>query len=556
MFRRKPTLAAGDDPLLTADLPTRVEAAHGRLAYQDDPALSDALSVQELAAKRVLAERVREHGRAEQLADLQSSEQTAATVRKATADLVRTEARDLVTARRALAALRRESSPHAQLAGLYRVKKGSAAALSGVVLAMMAFSATNVQHNLAPGGPTEPLYWMSYLLEAGLSVVLVTFMVSGSAVARWGITESDTAIRVTEVALLAGSIYLNVYPYMHARGGWDWSGIAAHGTAPVAMGVALVAHGLVAKRMGAAIAEASAQMPADAEDDTAERLAALTRVAPAVQQPAAVAAPALVQAPALETEDVLAEYERELAARTWQPALEAEEPRTWQPAPEASADAAPVSADVVFGDADAGADVPHHGRGEGPEAVPHHAASVSADSADAEAEVDRPAAESPAVKEEAQVVEAAPVPAERPAPARTSIAVAPGSGAARTGRPALRPHQPTRTSPAPTSALSGAGPVVQAALALAPERSADLVRADLTELAHEVRAQRVGVRIPFDTVVRILEMAAAGETPNAIHEATGTHHKTIGNIHETALRCAANRGSGSAQVIELRKTDR
>ncbi|MFE2962002.1 hypothetical protein [Nocardia tengchongensis] len=552
MFRRKSTPAGGDDPLLTADLPARVEAAHSRLAHQGDPALQAALSVRELAEERGVAERVREHGRTEQLADLEMAEETASSVRKAAAAVVRTEARDLVTARQALAALRRESSPHAQLAELYREKKLAAMALSGVVLAMMLFSATNVQHNLAPGGPSEPLYWMSYLLEAGLSVVLVMFMRSGSAVARWGIDDSDTGIRITEAALLLGSIYLNVFPYMHARGGWEWQSITAHGMAPVAMGVALIAHGLIAKRLGAAIAKASTLMPADAEDDTTARLAALTRVVPGVQHSVRADAPAAVREPAPEPEEeVLAEYERELAPRTT-PALEAEEVRTWLPTQEVGADPAPALPDLAPVGADGSADAPHYARATGVAGDPHRGGAESADGADAEITAEFPifAPSSPEVEE--QVTEAAPAAAETPAPARTGASPAPASSSIRTSRPHQRSHPAPRTTPA----LSGAGPVARTALALAPVQSADLVRADLPALAHEVRAQRVGARLPFETVVRVLEMTAAGEVPNAIYVETGVHHKTIGKIQDTALQCGAHRAGGSAQVIELRKTDR
>ncbi|GAB3212535.1 hypothetical protein [Nocardia tengchongensis] len=554
MFRRKPTPAGGDDPLLTADLPARVEAAHSRLAHQDDPALQAALSVRELAEERGVAERVREHGRTEQLADLEMAEETAASVRKAAAAVVRTEARDLVTARQALAALRRESSPHAQLAELYREKKLAAMALSGVVLAMMLFSATNVQHNLAPGGPSEPLYWMSYLLEAGLSVVLVMFMRSGSAVARWGIKDSDTGIRITEGALLLGSIYLNVFPYMHARGGWEWQSIVAHGMAPVAMGVALIAHGLIAKRLGAAIAKASALMPTDAEDDTAARLAALTRVVPGVQHSVRAAESTPVQESALEAEEeVLAEYERELTPRTT-PALEAEEVRTWLSAQEASVDPALAAADPALAAADAGADTPHYIGSTDLAGTPHSAGAGSADGADVEITAEFPAFVPSGTKGTKQVIEAAPVAAETPAPTRTAMspAPAPAPSSSRTARPHQRPHPTPRTTPA----LSSAGPVARTALALAPVQSADLVRADLPALAHEVRAQRVGARLPFETVVRVLEMTAAGEVPNAIYVETGVHHKTIGKIQDTALQCASHRAGGSARVIELRKTDR
>lgn len=274
-FRRRPATASGPiavDPLLTADLPERVATGRNRLAYQSDPALREALSERELLAERALAERMREHQRSEQLAELKTAEETAAEIRKTTAEIMRTEARDLATSRRALADQRREASPHAQLAQLYRIKKWSGRALAGVVAGAMMYSAANVQHNLAPGGPSEPLFWMSYLLEALISTVLVVFMVSGSAVARWKITEGEKAIQWTEAALLAGSILLNTYPYMRADG-WDWKNIGVHSVAPIMMGVALFGHQAVAKRMGAAIAQASLEVTA--ADDTAERLAAL-----------------------------------------------------------------------------------------------------------------------------------------------------------------------------------------------------------------------------------------------------------------------------------------
>ncbi|MFF0637797.1 hypothetical protein ACFYTS_35500 [Nocardia sp. NPDC004151] len=271
MFLRPTRTVPDTDPLLTADLPERVQTGRDRLAYQHDPALRDALSEQELQAERQLAERVREHRRTEQLAELTTAEATAAEVRKTTTEIVRTEARDLTLARRALAEQRRASSPHAQLAQLYRIKKWSGRALAGVVAGAMAFSAANVQHNLAPGGPNEPLYWMSYLLEALISTVLVVFMVSGSAVARWKVVEGEKTIQRIEVALLGGSILLNTYPYLRAP--QDWAAVAVHSVAPIMMGVALFGHTAVAKRMGAAITKASLEV--SATDDTAERLAEL-----------------------------------------------------------------------------------------------------------------------------------------------------------------------------------------------------------------------------------------------------------------------------------------
>ncbi|MBB5918945.1 hypothetical protein BJY24_007878 [Nocardia transvalensis] len=328
MFRRNPTPPpiSGDDPLITADLPERVRTAKDRLAHQDDPALREAKSVAEIAADRAVAERIRAHHRDEQLAEVTAVEATAAQVRKATTAIVRADAKDLMLARRALADRRRQDSPHAQLAHLFRVKTWSGRGLAAVVVGAMIYSAVNVQHNLAPGGAGDPLFWASYGLEALISTVLVVFMVSGAAVARWGVTDGDTLIRWTEALLLAGSILLNTYPYL--RGG-EWFNVGAHGAAPVMVGVALVAHDAVSRRMGTAIARASATMPAD--DDTAERLAALGQVAAArytTPSPASAVgeptAPETGGAPAVSRAAAageMVEFEREFT-----PASRAEEP--------------------------------------------------------------------------------------------------------------------------------------------------------------------------------------------------------------------------------------
>ncbi|MBF6411452.1 hypothetical protein [Nocardia farcinica] len=289
---RKHGGSAAADPLLTAPLPDRVKAAHSRLEHQHDPALVEALSEEELAAKRAVAERIREHERREELARVEAAEATAGHVRRATDAIVRADAQDLILARRALAEQRREASPHAQLASLYRYKKWSSRALAGVVIGAMVWSAVNVQHNIAPGGPSEPLYWASYLLEALISIVLVVFMVSNSAVARWKVTDGDGTILGIEIFLLAATITLNTYPYL--RDGL-WFETAVHAVAPIMIGVALFAHTAVSKRLGAAIALASLEVSDDADDIT-ERLAELTRVA---------------TPPARDEDTVIAEFERE-----------------------------------------------------------------------------------------------------------------------------------------------------------------------------------------------------------------------------------------------------
>ncbi|MEU4345613.1 hypothetical protein AB0H00_30905 [Nocardia sp. NPDC023852] len=569
MFRRKPnpdlaaTTRGADDPLLTADLPERVATGRDRLAYQSDPALREALSERELQAERALAERVREHERIEQLAELETAEATAAEVRKTTTELVRTEARDLMQSRRALADQRREASPHAQLAHLYRIKRWSGRGLAGVVAGSMLFSAANVQHNLAPGGPSEPLYWMSYLLEALISTVLVVFMVSGSAVARWKITEGETTIRWTEAGLLAGSILLNTYPYL--RSPQDWSGVAVHSVAPIMMGVALFGHTAVAKRMGAAIAKASLEL--SVTDDTAERLAELlARAHTTVTQP-----PAPQQAAEPLTDDaVLADFEREFTPAPQQPPhFATHESADGQHSESAgSAGTSSTSPEVVAESA------PHY-TSAGSAGSPHL---QSAGAAEPEEIVADPAPHQPVIESAGPAVEVAD---DAPAPARTKTSTASTSTdvpaqavsagemreEVRASRaPRSRTAHPARTSGAGSSAPASAGARAQSALALATAESAGesagggagssaQVRGALIALAEEVRARGIGRRLDLDTVVRVLEMAAADASTNAIKEATGVHRTTVDKIRTAAdvVRAEAIAGGDGGRVIELRK---
>ncbi|WP_067722921.1 hypothetical protein [Nocardia yamanashiensis] len=299
----------------------------------------------------------------------------------------------------------------------------------------------------------------------------------------------------------------------------------------------------------------------------AELTAASVETAPEPQQPPALGQ---VQAPALESDTVmLAEYERELAPRTTpapEPALAEVQARTWATAPEESAGFPGVSADPALTDAGVSAGFPHQARTyvqEAAEPAPHQESAGSAGSPHQRIEPAADTSHQDDGEEAEQVTEAAPARTSAPAPARTFGGEVPAPATARTSRP----HPVARTTPAPAPALSsGAGPrtsasagALRAALALAPEQSAGLVRGDATELAHEVRARRIGQRMPFETVVRVLEMLAADETPNAIHAETKVHHKTIGNIRDTALRIhaeAAGRTSRRGQVIELRKPER
>ncbi|NEW42318.1 hypothetical protein GV794_27820 [Nocardia cyriacigeorgica] len=275
-----PTAASPVDDLMAGALPDRVQVAHERLAHQDDPALLTALSERELAASRELAELVRDYERHEQRARIQAAADAAERVRRTAAELAEREAADLLRAAQAIGEQRHSSSPHAKVARLHQRKPRVLGLLAGVVAFSMLFSAVTVQQNIAPtGGVTNPMFWLSYGLEALISAVLVALMLSTGDTAEWGVIERLWQVYTVEGVLLTASIALNTFPYFKTG---DLTGIGIHAIAPIMIGVALVTHRLVAERYGRAIEQATAAVP-DTED-LQERLVALTRVGGAGNQ--------------------------------------------------------------------------------------------------------------------------------------------------------------------------------------------------------------------------------------------------------------------------------
>ncbi|WP_280356657.1 hypothetical protein [Nocardia otitidiscaviarum] len=238
-------------------LANRVEKARGRLAYQFDPALTEALSEEELAAERELAERIRIQDREQRWKQVQATAAAADRARATGEEIEKADMRDLLMARKAIAAQRRESSPHAKLASLYKHRAWSLRALAGVVGAGMLWSAVNVQQNIAPGGPGNPLFWFSYLLEGMISVCLIIIMIGTNKVAEWGVLENRRQVHIAEFALLSLTVGLNTYPYVAAG---DWYETAVHAVAPVMIGVALLIHNAVSARYGQAIGHATEQI--------------------------------------------------------------------------------------------------------------------------------------------------------------------------------------------------------------------------------------------------------------------------------------------------------
>ncbi|NKY57761.1 hypothetical protein [Nocardia flavorosea] len=238
-------------------LAQRVEHARNRLAYQFDPALTEALSESELHAERELAERIREQERGQRWKEIQAVAAANDRARQTTEQIEKADMRDLLLARKAIAAQRRESSPHAKLASLYRHRSWSLRALAGVVAAGMLWSAVNVQQNIAPTGPSDPLFWFSYLLEGMISVCLIIIMIGTNKVAEWGVVNNRKQTAAAEVALLALTVGLNTYPYLQVG---NWYEVGVHAVAPVMIGVALLIHDAASARYGMAILRATEQV--------------------------------------------------------------------------------------------------------------------------------------------------------------------------------------------------------------------------------------------------------------------------------------------------------
>ena len=232
----------------TADLAARVANAHARLPLQADPALYTALSDEEMDKERTLAEEEREGERvirrrrlAAQLAVAKRDQATAEAVSKA-------EASDARWLQRARSKKRRLTSDDAKLAQLTRNSEWSARALVAAVVLGMAWSAANAQHNLVPSGnKADPLFWLSYGVEAMISLPLIVIMVASTTATRWGRSmapEQKKKVIAVELALLTTTLALNVGPHLFPPEGQpvDKVEVFKFGVAPVMVGVLLQVH--------------------------------------------------------------------------------------------------------------------------------------------------------------------------------------------------------------------------------------------------------------------------------------------------------------------------
>jgi hypothetical protein len=283
----RPDLAA---PAVDADAPfwdavvsldRRVQAARGRLELQGDPALLLERSDEELAADRQLIEWERAQERA---LHKTSVKRRISRERKnlRTTDRAHDEkARDQRWHRRALEGRKRLTAPDVKLARLFRRSELSSRALIAVVLVGMAWSGVNIQHNLVPTRDlTDPLFWLSYGIDATLSIPLIVIMVQATTSALFGQDVKRGKVVLFELALLLGMVGLNSGPQLiggHLRMAVEYA------VAPVMVAAIIWLHAWVAARYAEIIA--TVHVPGEEEDDagrlnqdTAELLDLVVRV--------------------------------------------------------------------------------------------------------------------------------------------------------------------------------------------------------------------------------------------------------------------------------------
>ncbi|WP_330252213.1 hypothetical protein OG874_39980 [Nocardia sp. NBC_00565] len=229
-----------------AALAERVANARGRLPLQDDAALVQVLSDAEIDAERELAEWVRAQRRGQRKRAVEDELSTETRDRRTMAAIQRADDADARWHRRALAARRRVSNQDARLAQLYRRAEWSSRALIAVVVLGMVWAGVNVQHNLVPSGNmADPLYWLSYGIEAMISIPIITIMVAATTAARWGRELDRGKVVFFETALLGTTVALNAGPHL-AAGAFGQA--AEYAIAPVMVGVVIWLHAWVSAR--------------------------------------------------------------------------------------------------------------------------------------------------------------------------------------------------------------------------------------------------------------------------------------------------------------------
>ncbi|ATL72526.1 hypothetical protein [Nocardia terpenica] len=551
MLRKKPEVS---DPTALREAIERSAKVTELLRQPAASTLMTAPSQRERDADRDLAEWERDQKRTRRRRLLKLEDRAERREQRTAAQLAKAAHQDRQWLQRALSARRRALTPDAQLARVFRRSTVTARVLIGVVLLGMTWAAINVQSNLVPNHDTSnPLWWISFGIEAMFSVPLILIMVHSQTAAELGEETERGTIVLLEVALLGGSIALNAGPHYFTG---DLGKGLEFSAAPVMIGVAIWLHAWLSNRYARLISktlEAAANAPEAGASATLERLAPTAAAADRCE-------PALAGASLTSHHNTLAPTAA-LAPRT--PHLAVPEvplaPATpAQPAPTGAspnaspAAAAPAPVEPEPERNDQAADAPARTAADQDNhetAAPTAPAGASPDAGPFE---DHSAAPAPAA--------AAPTPTEEalaPSAAGTSLALSTGASAAShhvdlapaqaAQEPALADARSRRPAPPAPSATPSASNASGAAGASAVVRALPASRADengpdqYEVLAGRIRAAGLVTKPTVEQITTVLRMLDEGESHAAITRATapnsytgGVHHKTIKAIAAAA----------------------
>lgn len=227
-------------------LRAEIERRTALTELQAHPALYTALSERERIAERRLAEWERDQDRIGRRRRLENAKKGELREQRTEAKLSKAEHQDRQWFQQALSARRRASAPEAQLARVFRRNTITARTLYGVVVFGMLWASINVQGNLVPDrNPGNPLFWLSFGIEAMFSVPLILIMIHAQTASELGEETDRGVIVLLELALLSSSIALNAGPHYFAG---DIGRGAEYSAAPIMIGVAIWLHAWLARR--------------------------------------------------------------------------------------------------------------------------------------------------------------------------------------------------------------------------------------------------------------------------------------------------------------------
>lgn len=252
------------------DLHHQVSDARERMAWQDDPALLNALTPAEIQERQTVHQEIRaaelEEYRQTKISRIQLLQQQ----RGLDTKLRQQENSDLLWLRRASSEARRLSDIAARTAQLYKSYRFQIAALMGTALVGVVWGAVNVQQGVARQQGLEwgQLAWfLAYGIEPLVTIPLIVLLKHQSDMSDWHrqtTWREQWPLRCVEAALLGVTVALNVVPHRH-----EGLGAAIYAIPPLMIATSMILLPIVSRQLGELLQEARTAILAAENQQTA-----------------------------------------------------------------------------------------------------------------------------------------------------------------------------------------------------------------------------------------------------------------------------------------------